>query len=198
VPAPLPLDPFVDPRSDAELLAAARHGDPTATSVLYARHQKAALRIATRYARHDYTAADLVSEAFTALLRVLAAGRGPEDSTLGYLAVSMRNAATSHARRCSHPHAPRTTPDDTLHAVADPRPDHDDVVVQAELQRELERALGSLRPSWRQMLVLTLVDGLSTTEAARQLGLTNEAARALAYRARLALRGALGATAFAA
>ena len=71
-----------DLRSDAELLARLRgrgaEQDSTAAfATLYARHQQAARSLARQLARSPADADDLVAGAFTRMLEVLRAGRGP-------------------------------------------------------------------------------------------------------------------------
>jgi RNA polymerase sigma factor (sigma-70 family) len=160
---------------------------------LYDRHHSAALRIAAAYATHEYLAEDLVADAFTALLRALAAGGGPKSAVRGYLAVSMRNAAASHGRRRKHPASPRLADDELLHAVPDSGPALDDGLLREHTRRDLAAAFGKLHPSWQQVLVLTAVEGLGVGEAGARLGLTPPAARALAYRARRAFQDAYAA-----
>ena len=66
--------------SDAPLLAAARRGDTRAVAELYSRHHAALTRMARRRAFPDYSAQDLVSEAFAKMLHALATGHGPDDN----------------------------------------------------------------------------------------------------------------------
>lgn len=174
--------------SDAPLLAAARHGDTRAVAELYSRHQAALIRMARRRAHPDYSAQDLVSEAFAKMLEALANGQGPHDNALAYLAVTVRNLSAAHTRRRSHRYAPSVAADETLLAVPDPRPGVDHDVLTEELHDELRATLEALRPRWREVLLLTHVEELSVAEAARLLGTTPTAFRALSYRARGALR----------
>lgn len=60
-----------------------------------------------------------------------------------------------------------------------------------EIQRALERALGSLEPSQREVLVLRDVEGLSAAEVAEVLGIGVAAVKSRLHRARLSLREAL-------
>lgn len=179
--------------SDAPLLAAARRGDTRAVAELYSRHHAALTRMARRRAFPDYSAQDLVSEAFAKMLHALANGHGPDDNALAYLAVTVRNLSAAHTRRRSHRYAPAVAADETLHAVPDPRPGVEHDVLTQELHDELRAALHSLPPRWREVLLLTHVQGLNVAEAAGMLGTTPTGLRALSYRARQALRVAYAA-----
>ena len=55
-------------------------------------------------------------------------------------------------------------------------------------ERSLERALTSLAPTHREVLVLTSRDGLSYAEAARQLGISVDTVKKYAYEAKVQLR----------
>jgi len=185
-----PRPPAPPQPSDAPLLAAARHGDTRAVAELYSRHHAALIRIARRRAFPDYSAPDLVSEAFANMLQALATGQGPDDNALGYLAATVRNLSAAHTRRRNHRHAPAIAAHDTLLAVPDPGPGVDHVVLSAELRGDVHAALQALPPRWREVLLLTHVQELTVAEAAAMLGTTPPAFRALSYRARRALRGA--------
>lgn len=176
--------------SDAPLLAGARRGDAQAVADLYSRHHAAMVRMAQRHAHRDYSAQDLVSEAFARMLQALANGHGPTDNVPGYLAVSVRNLSARHGRRVGHRHAPAVADDQELLQVPDPSPGVDHRVLTEETHRDLLDALGALHPSWRQVLLLTHVEELSVAEASRRLGITPAAFNAMSYRARRALRSA--------
>lgn len=176
--------------SDASLLTAARLGDPEAIAELYSRHRSAMTAVANRHAFHDYPAQDLVSEAFARMLRALANGRGPTDHAMAYLAVSIRNLSARHGRRTSHRHAPALASDELLHGVPDPRPGVEHGLLTEERGRQLRTALAALPPRWREVLLLTQVEGLGVADAAGRLGISPQACSALAYRARRALRAA--------
>lgn len=176
--------------SDAPLLAGARLGDTDALAELYSRHHTAMVRVAHRHAFPDYSAQDLVSEAFASMLQALANGSGPTDNVPGYLAVSVRNLSARHGRRLGHRYAHAVVDDQELHRVPDPSPAVDHGVLTEEAHRDLLDALGALHPSWREVLRLTHVEELSVAEAAGRLGITPAAFTALSYRARRALRSA--------
>lgn len=179
-----------DQPSDAPLLAGARRGDPEAVAELYARHHAPLVRLAQRHAFADYSAQDLVAEAFARMLQAVANGHGPTDNARGYLAVSVRNLSARHGRRRAHHHAPTVADEQELLRVPDPSPGVDHAVLTEEANRDLLDALAALQPRWREVLLLTHVEELTVAEASRRLGITPAAFTALSYRARRALRSA--------
>jgi RNA polymerase sigma factor (sigma-70 family) len=166
--------------TDAELLAHARRGDETAFAELYMRHESAARRLANTYARAG-DPDDLVNGAFERVMLALRKGMGPTDAFRAYLFVTLRRLAADRIARS------RDIPCDEI-----PEP------VRAQAHDELdagERALivdayESLPGRWQTVLWHTAVEGRAPRELAPTLGMSANAAAALAYRAREKLRQA--------
>lgn len=74
------------------------------------------------------------------------------------------------------------------HLIADWREDPSVQIERQELREILDAALDELSPSLRAIFVLRDVQGLSTEEAAKELGITAGNAKVRLLRARLALR----------
>lgn len=166
---------------DEVLLARARARDPDAFAELYRRHEP----MLRRFARSLVTASpdlagDLVADAFANLWRLLRQGRGPSDHAIRYLMVSVRNGAVTLHRRSMRA--------DQLVQRLGRHPELDVSVILRDDQ--LTSAFRGLPERWRQVLWWTEVEGLSAAEVGARTGLSADAARALAYRARRALRAA--------
>jgi RNA polymerase sigma factor (sigma-70 family) len=176
------VDPAPSPRSDVDLLVAVREGDAEAWCEIYRRYEHEARRFARSLVPSD-DVDDLVAEAFAKVLRALRSGRGPEDHPERYLMVAVRTTATSVHRQ-------RTRQRDLLVRVG-PEPEHAVGADPGELgDGTLTAAFATLSPRWRQVLWWSEVEGRSPAEIGAELGLTANAAAALAYRARRALRTA--------
>jgi RNA polymerase sigma factor (sigma-70 family) len=173
----------LDRKSDAELIAAVRHGDSDAYGVLYERHLLAATRAASCLARTQAEREDLVADAFTKVLRVLRDGAGPAEEFRAYLLVTMRNAAISTARGASV----------SLYAdvpeIYLPRAGGDPVLNKWDAAAAAH-AFASLPERWRTVLWHTEVEDESPATIAPLLGLRPNGVAALAYRAREGLRQA--------
>src|SRR5215472_11362563 len=87
---PLPL---TTPRSDAELIAAARGGDAEAYGVLYQRHSAAADRLARQIVKHPADVDDVVAETFARVLDAIKRGLGPAQAFRPYLLTAVRRVA---------------------------------------------------------------------------------------------------------
>ncbi|MGL4257700.1 MAG: RNA polymerase sigma factor, partial [Microbacterium sp.] len=84
-------------RSDAELVQATRDGDRLAFATLWQRHAEAARR-AARAVAWSTDPDDLVSEAFTRILRATQLGGGPTEAFRPYLFVTIKNVAVSWSK----------------------------------------------------------------------------------------------------
>ena len=67
----------------------------------------------------------------------------------------------------------------------------DDRVLQSELKQVLERAIGDLPENYRSVILLRVIEELSTLETAHVLELNEDTVKTRLHRARLALRAKL-------
>jgi RNA polymerase sigma factor (sigma-70 family) len=167
--------------SDAELLHAARNGDEAAFTELYVRHHAAARRLAGSY-RRGGDADDLVNGAFERVLGALRRGGGPEESFRAYLFVTLRRLAMEDARRGSD-EALDDVPEPVLAVAGGPE-------LEGAEREMVSEAFESLPGRWQAVLWHTAVEGRQPREIAGVVGLSANAAAALAYRARERLRQA--------
>jgi len=170
--------------SDAELLSGARNGDEAAFTELYVRHHDAARRLAQGYKRLG-DPDDLVNGAFERVLAALRRGSGPTDSFRAYLFVTLRRLALEHARRDG------VGPDESLDEVPEPVVAvAGDGELDAAERQIVAQAFESLPGAWQTVLWQTAVEGKQPNDFAGAVGMTPNAAAALAYRARERLRQA--------
>ncbi len=167
--------------SDAELIEQARGGDEAAFTELYVRHQPAALRLARTYRRLG-DPDELVNGAFERVLGAIKRGAGPTESFRAYLFVTLRRYA---AEKASKPD------EESLDDVPEPISEAADSPALAQADRALiTQAFESLPDRWQAVLWHTAVEGEQPRELAGVLGVSANAAAAMAYRAREKLRQA--------
>lgn len=164
--------------ADARLLEAVADGDRRALEVLYGRH---APWLVTRLARRcaDPTAVDeSVQDTFVAVWRTARKWDGRGEVAAWIWGIGIRRLLDQLRRR------PLTVP-----------PAYEQVVVSAEEQvllgieyGELGPALNSLSPELRAVVQATVLDGLTTREAGRLLGIPTGTVKTRMMRAKALLR----------
>lgn len=174
---------------DQLLLAAARNGEIDAVDELYRRHLPVARSVARGLCRPD-DVDDAVSEAFTRVLDQIRQGRGPQVSFRAYLITAVRSTTADLARKNA-----RLVWTDELEEVAArldaPAPDasRPDSAVRQESPL-LAEAVRDLPARWQLVMWWSTVELLPPAEVGRRLGISANAASALAFRAREGLREA--------
>lgn len=175
-------------RTDAELLAAVAGGDRDALRELHDRHAPwIASRLRRRCADPD-VAIEAVQDTFVAIWTSAGRWDGRGEPAAWIWGIAIRRLIGVLRKRG------RWTP-----VVEAARSERDtDVVVAAEEQvllgiehGGLAAAIAGLSPELRAVLQATVLDGLTTREAARLLGIPAGTVKTRAMRARAQLRGAL-------
>lgn len=182
---------------DRDLIERVRAGDSAAFDSLVERHQHAVRRVARQICGDAELGDDAAQEAFVTAWQHLDSWRG-DGSFLAWLLTVTRHAALRMVRRRAG-EPTRFEPVDTaaddlpsLGAAAGwgaPSPErHADA---AEQLRAVSRALASLTPADREVIVLRDIEGLSGDEAAEVLELPLRTMKTRLHRARLRLMAAL-------
>lgn len=165
------------PAGDAELVARVRGGDTEAFGELHHRYKRLVhgILLARAPARD---ADDLVQEVFVSALERLDGLRQPE--RFGpWISQIARNRATDHLRR---------------RKTVVPLPD--DLARPARRSAELAEALAALKAlpdTYRETMILRLVEGLTGPEIAERTGMTHGSVRVNLHRGMRLLRERLGA-----
>ena len=191
VPVPSSLSGTdVQALDDRRLCDLVRAGADTASGraafgELYERHRGPALAQALLITRDRGKAEDLVSETFTRVLRALANGKGPTESVLGYLLISLRSEAT---RTFQIDAGTVTIAPDVLTELFDEAAEP--VVASFGERDQIGRAFATLSEDARRVLWLLDVEGITAEAASEYLGMQAGAVRVVAHRARKKLAAA--------
>jgi RNA polymerase sigma-70 factor, ECF subfamily len=136
---------------------------------VYRRHQKFVFGVCSRYTGSRSDAEDLTQETFVKVFRGLAGFR--QESELGTWLYRMAvNTCLDYLRKRKRENRNLADFIDSM-VVYNLDPDGDRVLAKLEL----ERILGHLRPQLRAILFLTLAEGLSYSEAAGVMKLSQAA-----------------------
>ena len=166
-------------RSDVEVLAAVADGDRRALRVLYDRHAPwLALRLARRCADPGVVD-ETIQDTFVAVWR--GAGRYSGQGAVGawIWGIAIRRLIDALRRR------PRG--EVLVAEVEDRRSAEEEVLLGVEFG-DLGGALGRLSPELRAVVQATVLDGLTSREAGRLLGIPSGTVKTRMMRARVQLR----------
>lgn len=171
----------VDERDDAELLVALTTGDRAALRTLYDRHAPwLTLRLARRCADGD-TVDQAVQDTFTAVWRKPDGYRGSGDIGAWIWGIAIRRLLDQLRKR---PPVLAWRDDETTVSA-------EDLVLLGVEHGHLAGALHALSPELRAVVQATVLDGLTTREAGRLLGIPTGTVKTRMARARVQMREAL-------
>ncbi|HLW78563.1 MAG TPA: sigma-70 family RNA polymerase sigma factor [Terriglobia bacterium] len=179
-------------QEETRLIQLGLKGNQSALEALFARHSGALYQSALKLLGNHEDAEDALQEGMLAAFKNLRRfeGRSKFSSWLTRIVI---NAALMRLR--SQRVRQTVSMDDTLgdtgltmaEQFADPAPDPEALSAQVELRQMLEQNLDELPADMRTAVVLRDVEGLSTQEAAQQLGVPENTLKSRLHRARLQL-----------
>lgn len=166
-------------RTDSGLLDAIAGGDPTALRELYARHAPwLQLRLQRRCADRD-AVDDALQDTFVAVWKKPARYDGSGEVAAWLWGIAIRRLIDALRRR------PRAL---TLLEREEAEPSAEEQVLLGIEHGDLAGALNRLSPELRAVVQATVLDGLTTTEAAGLLGIPAGTVKTRMMRARAQLR----------
>jgi RNA polymerase sigma-70 factor (ECF subfamily) len=184
---------------DAEVVVLAQQGREPAFRELIRRYERPVLSLIYRMVRDSTVAEDLAQDTFIKVLNHLDKYR-PEFKFSSWLFKIANNVAIDHLRRRQldtvsmdgSPHASTVAEAEaSSFELADQAESPLDELASRELGAIIERAIGSLRPEYRNCIMLRHVEGRSYEEIAATLDLPLGTVKTYIHRARHQLREAL-------
>lgn len=196
VEAQVSADPARDEYTD--LVRAAATGDAQALERLLMRAQEAAWRFSTSVCGHADDAEDAMQEALIKTYRYVGRIRDP-GAFKPWLYRTVRNACLiGRRKRAGEPTRLRSLNEVVRgdpHVVPidapDPARNPEQLADNAGLRRRLRRALRTLPPPYRAVVFLREMEGLSTREVAKVMGMSEDNVKTRLHRARVQLQAAL-------
>jgi len=177
-----------------KLITAAQCGDREAFGALYGRYREVVFRyLMGRIPGDRATAEDLTSETFVRALRRLDSvsyhGRDPG----AWFVTIARNLFLDYVKTSRY--RTEITVGDMCDGLAEDPDNPETLVVNdialGELRAQLDQAYWQLCPSFRRVVQLRFVDGLSVADTAEEMGLNQGATKAVQHRAVKRLRALL-------
>ena len=192
-----PADPVRDEYAD--LVRAAAAGDAGALDRLLMRAQEVAWRFSTSVCGHADDAEDAMQEALIKTYRYVGRIREPE-AFRPWLYRTVRNACLMGRRKKVGEPARLQSLDEVLPGpdgrtrpdAPHPGKNPEQLADNAGLRRRLRKALRALPGPYRAIVFLREIEGLSTREVAKVMGMSEDNVKTRLHRARLQLQADLG------
>ena len=170
--------------SELALVSRLRAGDPRAFDEVYAAFNVRLFTFLVRLSRRRDVAEDLLEDTWLRFIRKVESLR-PDTTLAAWLFTIARNRYFSYcrARAIDEAHAAGLLA--FFSSASGPSPF--ELTASNETERRVETALASLPPTYREVLLLVGVEGLTPAEAARVCGVSKETLRQRLHRARTML-----------
>ena len=179
-----------DAPSDADLLAATSRGDGAEFGVLVRRYIRAATLLAAQLIGDPDDAEDIVQDAFTIVHRQARAFDASRPFGPWLFGIVRRLASNRHAREARRSRLLRLW--GPQHDTSSTASRGDEAILARIDAQAAARAFTELPPMQRACFELVATRGLSTSEVAAMHGIAESTVRQHVFRARAALRAALG------
>ncbi|MFJ2740298.1 RNA polymerase sigma factor [Streptomyces sp. NPDC087440] len=173
------------PDDDAALLRAVARGDAAALGTLHDRHAGWLHARLTRRCPDPETVRDVLQDTFVTVWQSAASHRGGEAGGWLWVIAARRLVDAQRVRA----RAGRPVPAEPVSRL--PAPSAEEHVLAGLEFGDVGAALDRISPELREVLRATVVDGLTTREASRLLGIPEGTVKTRASRARRELRAAL-------
>ena len=190
------MEEATNPPEDAALLAAARAGDRQALEALLERQQARIYRFGMRLCRDPEDAKDILQDTLIAMARGVRDFQGASSLSTWLFQVARSFCIKKRRRSKYAPEAiisDASAPDSPAAKVPDSSKPADEELGARQAHESVDRAIRSLEPEYREVMLLRDVEGLTAPEVAEILGLTVEAVKSRLHRARLAVRAQVAA-----
>jgi len=181
----------VEEPPERKLLEAARAGDARAIEELLARQQPRIFRFGLKMCGDPEDAGDVLQETLLAMAKNVRGFRGESSLATWMYTIARSFCIKKRRRRKGAPEAHEPLRGDEPDARRSPEQE----AMRRQQVAALDRAVGALPPSYREVLLLRDVEGLSAPEVAKVLGIGVEAVKSRLHRARSAVREAVGSAA---
>jgi len=179
---------------ESELIRRAQQGDSQALGEIVEQHQRTIYNVALRMCGNPHDAEETMQETFLSAIQALPRFQGRSKlSTWLYRIAS--NQCLMRRRRAA------AAPVEFFMVDSDDHPaevlakyfvdwsyDPDSLLLDAELQQVMEKAIEALPPKLRIVFIWRELEGLSTAETAEVLNISESAVKVRLHRARLQLR----------
>ena len=172
--------------SDDEIVRRVVAGERELFELLVRRYNQRVYRSVRAVMRNADDAEDVMQQAYVNAYRALHQFEGRASFSTWLTRIAIREAIARN-KKTTHLHVV----DEIMNDIHEPGPTPEDRAVTADWMRHVEAEVASLPDSYRSVLLLREVEGLSTEETAECLDVTVDVVKTRLHRARAMLRDAL-------
>jgi len=176
---------------DHALIEAAQAGDRQALESLIEHYQSHVFRFGMKMCGDPQDAEDVLQETMLAMARTVSNFRGASSVSTWLYSIARSFCIKKRRRSKFAPSAEVSLEVDgrgEARQVATSSPDPEDLASARQMQQLLERAIAALEPSYREVLLLRDVEGLTAKEVGEVLNLSVAAVKSRLHRARSSVR----------
>ncbi len=185
---------------DEVLVARAQTGDVLALRRLFDRYEERLFRLAMRFVRNENDAREILQDVFVTAWRKLPGFEGRAQVSSWLHRVTANASLMLLRARSRRPTFAGALPGDLDTVVANSNHDAglagplrpDELLALGELQQEIQGAVDKLPDMLRSVFLAREIEGNSTLQAARTLGVSEQVIKTRLHRARVALRENIG------
>lgn len=170
--------------SDDEVVRRVVAGERELFELLVRRYNQRVYRAVRAVLRNADDTEDVMQQAYVSAYRALHQFEGRSGFATWLTKIALREAAARNRKTVSHE-------ENTMDDFPEPGPDPETRAVAADLMQHVEAEVAALPESYRSVLLLREVEGLSTEETAACLDLSIDVVKTRLHRARTMLRDAL-------
>jgi RNA polymerase sigma-70 factor, ECF subfamily len=190
---PQPLIASAPEMSDEEIVRRVVGGERELFELLLRRYNQRIYRAVRAVLRNPDDTEDVMQQAYVSAYRHLHQFEGRASFATWLTKIALREAAAKNKKNVSLLHVvPELGAEDTtMNDFPEPGPDPETRAVAADLMQHVEAEVAALPETYRSVLLLREVEGLSTEETAACLDISTDVVKTRLHRARTMLRDAL-------
>lgn len=177
---------------DEEVVRRVVAGERELFELLLRRYNQRIYRAVRAVLRNPDDTEDVMQQAYVSAYRHLHQFEGRSSFATWMTKIALREASARNKKTLSLLHVvPELGGDDTMQDFPEPGPDPEARAVTADLMQHVEAEVAALPETYRAVLLLREVEGLSTEETAACLEISTDVVKTRLHRARAMLRDAL-------
>lgn len=178
--------------ADEEIVRRVVAGERELFELLLRRYNQRIYRAVRAVLRNPDDAEDVMQQAYINAYRYLHQFEGRSKFATWLTKIALREAVARNRKSVAFLHVvPELRGENTMNEFPEPGPDPEARAVAADLMQHVEAEVAALPETYRSVLLLREVEGLSTDETAACLEISTDVVKTRLHRARAMLREAL-------